>query len=232
MRVLLLMTVTIIWVCFSETSFSQDAIYKTDGSRIEAKVIEITGTEIKYKKFSNPDGPLYTINYSEVVMIIYKNGDSEVYSTHSENVDKCISASDYKNNIISISFFDIILNRVMVCYEFISESGTTGIKIPFAIGHWKDNFSFISGLDMNFYPKGQGRVRYFFGPNIRAGYMNNRFIEDEPFISLMMNNGVSIQPMRNINVSFSGALGVKRMVDDFDDIEPWGSIAFTLGYRF
>lgn len=35
---------------------AQDVIVKRDGSTIVSKVIEITTTEVKYKRFSNPTG--------------------------------------------------------------------------------------------------------------------------------------------------------------------------------
>ena len=38
---------------------AQDVIVKKDGSTILSKVLEVSSTDIKYKKFSNPDGPTY-----------------------------------------------------------------------------------------------------------------------------------------------------------------------------
>ena len=49
---------------------AQDVIVKNDGSTITSKVMEITGTEIKYKKYSNLKGPTYTY-------INYENGERE-----------------------------------------------------------------------------------------------------------------------------------------------------------
>lgn len=42
------------------------------------KVLEILPTEIKYKKWEHMDGPIYSINKSDVFRIKYKNGTSEV----------------------------------------------------------------------------------------------------------------------------------------------------------
>ena len=61
------------------TLFSQDLIVKKDASEIKAKVIEILPDQIKYKKFELLSGPLYNIPINEVFMVIYKNGDREVY---------------------------------------------------------------------------------------------------------------------------------------------------------
>lgn len=59
--------------------FSQDVIVKRDGEKIQAKVIEITSSTIKYKKFDQQDGPLRNIKISEVSEIIYDNGDWEKF---------------------------------------------------------------------------------------------------------------------------------------------------------
>jgi hypothetical protein len=60
---------------------SQDRIHKSDSSIIEAKVMEISEDLVKYKKFSNLSGPLYTINKAEVNMIVYENGEKEQFKT-------------------------------------------------------------------------------------------------------------------------------------------------------
>ena len=58
---------------------AQDIITFRDGKQVEAKVIEVTQTEIKYKKFRNPNGPLYTISQHQVETITYAYGEVEEY---------------------------------------------------------------------------------------------------------------------------------------------------------
>lgn len=73
--------VLFILMLLSATSvFAQDVIVKKDGSTILSKVIEIGTTEIKYKKFSNQNGPTYSINMAEVQAINYENGEKENFS--------------------------------------------------------------------------------------------------------------------------------------------------------
>lgn len=71
----------------SLTVLAQDVIVKKDGSTILSKVMEINGTEIKYKKWSNQDGPLYTINKTEISTINYQNGEMEVFSEETTAVN-------------------------------------------------------------------------------------------------------------------------------------------------
>src|ERR1035437_3993689 len=60
-------------------AFSQDTLITRNGQIIPAKVFEITQTDIKYKKPSNPDGPLYTISKENIAVIEYKNGSKDVF---------------------------------------------------------------------------------------------------------------------------------------------------------
>lgn len=63
---------------FVFNSYSQDVIIKVVGDSIKAKVLEISSTEIKYKKFDNLNGPTYSALKSEIYMIRYENGSRDV----------------------------------------------------------------------------------------------------------------------------------------------------------
>jgi hypothetical protein len=67
-------------LCWAGTTLAQDVILKKDNTTVLSKVIEVTGTEIKYKKWSNQDGPTYSINRSEVTSINYQNGDVDKFT--------------------------------------------------------------------------------------------------------------------------------------------------------
>lgn len=58
---------------------AQDVVVKKDGSTILAKVLEVSQDNIKYKKFSNQNGPTYTINLSDIISVNYENGEKETY---------------------------------------------------------------------------------------------------------------------------------------------------------
>ncbi len=59
---------------------AQDIIVMKDGSIIASKVIEVGQNEIKYKKYNNQDGPLYTISKTSVQSINYQNGAKDTFS--------------------------------------------------------------------------------------------------------------------------------------------------------
>ena len=67
-------------VFFNYLGFSQDTIVTETNSIILSKVLEITTTEVKYKKFDNIDGPSYSVLKSEISMIKFSNGTTEKFS--------------------------------------------------------------------------------------------------------------------------------------------------------
>ena len=87
--------------CLAEVSSAQDVIVKKDGSTILSKVLEVNTSDIKYKKFSNQNGPTYTINKSEIMSINYENGDKDTFNDVSSpavtapNVPSPAPAVDY-----------------------------------------------------------------------------------------------------------------------------------------
>jgi len=72
--------IIILLLCSSYVK-GQDVIVKKDGSTILSKVLEINPSNIKYKKFSNPNGPTYTIEKTEIISINYENGDKDIFNT-------------------------------------------------------------------------------------------------------------------------------------------------------
>jgi hypothetical protein len=77
----------IVLFCASLTIMAQDVIVKKDGSTILSKVLEIGETEIKYKKWSNQDGPTYTIHQSEILRINYQNGETDSFYDENSLLD-------------------------------------------------------------------------------------------------------------------------------------------------
>ncbi len=74
------------FVLFSMTSFCQDIITKKDGSEIQAKILEVTPSEIKYKSFDNQSGPTFTVLISQLLLIKYENGTNEVFNKNATSI--------------------------------------------------------------------------------------------------------------------------------------------------
>ncbi len=67
---------------------AQDRIIKGDQTQIEAKVIEITQDAVRYKRFSNPDGPTYVLSTGEILYIEYPNGERDIFSQPTPKVEE------------------------------------------------------------------------------------------------------------------------------------------------
>lgn len=62
------------------TAMAQDIIVKKDGTTITAKVTDIGSQEVKYKKWSNQNGPTYTVSVAELLAINYQNGEKDTFN--------------------------------------------------------------------------------------------------------------------------------------------------------
>jgi len=72
-------TFLILFICaFRIHAKAQDIITLLNGNNIQAKITEISSDKIKYKKYSNLDGPIYDISNNEVASIKYQNGTFEL----------------------------------------------------------------------------------------------------------------------------------------------------------
>lgn len=69
----------------STTTIAQDVITFKNGEEKQVKVTEVSPTEVKYKKFDNIDGPMYTDQKSTIFMIKYENGLKDVFNSEVGN---------------------------------------------------------------------------------------------------------------------------------------------------
>lgn len=69
---------------------SQDIITNKTSEDISAKVLEVTTSEIKYKKFDYLNGPTFTILKSNVLMIRYENGTKDIFNKNLVALDESL----------------------------------------------------------------------------------------------------------------------------------------------
>lgn len=89
--VILIIALSVLQVCHA-----QDVIVLKDGSTILSKVTEVGKTELKYKKWSNIDGPNYVLSISDILSINYQNGEKEIFSDIQK--ENKFNNSDHKNS--------------------------------------------------------------------------------------------------------------------------------------
>ena len=76
LRLLLLLPLL---ACLASPARAQDLLTKRTGEETAVKVVEITPSEVKYRRTDNPDGPLISVWRSEVFQIRYANGTTESF---------------------------------------------------------------------------------------------------------------------------------------------------------
>lgn len=57
---------------------AQDTLVKRSGDKLVVKLLEINPNNILYKRFDDPDGPVFSVLKQDIGKIIYSNGEHEV----------------------------------------------------------------------------------------------------------------------------------------------------------
>lgn len=68
----------------STLAFAGDIIVTRDSKKIDAKILEVSKSEIKYKEIDNLDGPTFILETSEISSVIYSNGKVQLYESESK----------------------------------------------------------------------------------------------------------------------------------------------------
>ncbi len=82
-------------------AMAQDIITMKDGRRIEAKVLEISSQNVRYRMFDEPDGVVYAVPRSGISSIKYESGRVEDMSSSSQ--ESLFTASSSSDKELEIS---------------------------------------------------------------------------------------------------------------------------------
>ncbi|MDR0796751.1 MAG: hypothetical protein LBE79_12015 [Tannerella sp.] len=86
---------SVCFIAFACASFSQDLIVTKDSKKIEAKVTEINVDNVKYKVFTNQDGPVYTLPKSSIQTIVFQNGQVETFEDQTTSTSATRTPSNF-----------------------------------------------------------------------------------------------------------------------------------------
>ena len=75
-KLLSIFTISLLSVCV----FAQDIIVTNKAQKIDAKILEVSTSEIRYKELDNLDGPTFILRVDEINSIIYANGKVVLYN--------------------------------------------------------------------------------------------------------------------------------------------------------
>ena len=152
-------------ILFTTTSYSQDLIFKRNGSQVKAKIIEIGTSEIKYKVPGNPDGPVYAIDKNSVNKIVYQNGREEVCVPDLKDME---NYSGQLTKAIKIDFLSPLLGFTQISFEKSLGVGKSYEVSLGIIGLGKSN-------QLEYYDMGFHNVkRKQLGAFVSAGYKFNK----------------------------------------------------------
>ena len=169
---------------------AQDSLRMRTGAVYAVRVIEISDELVKYRTYSNPDGPLYTVSKSSIQSLKLENRTWEqlnapVPGTRAPQKTSGARANgtEERTHYIGINLMDLIRTDLTVYYEWMFANGKIGLRVPVTYGfrsgyfngnttlanpfRFRRNIVFRTGIDLRVY-SGQGyrKVRYVFGPAI------------------------------------------------------------------
>ncbi len=181
---------------------AQDKVYTYDTRIIQAKVLEISPTQIKFVRSDLPSGPSYTMNLRDIDSIVYSNGIKEIFQVRKPR-------RNYKVNIPQLNtwnFNPVGFAHLSACqaYERRLKNGIVGFRVPLYIGFslnaiagftkfqsfWADQpfsnsyeyerkaFNMATGLNAKIYFFKHRIIRIFAGPEADIGfsiYKNNTY---------------------------------------------------------
>ena len=79
-RNLLRISISLAMIAIASLTWAHDIIVTADSKKIDAKILEVSKSEIKYKEIDNLDGPIFIIDIQSVSSIIYSNGKVVLYN--------------------------------------------------------------------------------------------------------------------------------------------------------
>lgn len=112
-------------------AYSQDVIITKKAEKLEVKIIEVSSSEIKYKKLNNLEGPTFILSSSEIATVIYENGDIQVFEDTSlpKNIEQAtIVADKYINRSGNSYYYGGVTMRGKTYKEFLNKNCLAAYK--------------------------------------------------------------------------------------------------------
>ena len=188
---------------------AQDVIITRQSERIDAKILEVSESEIRYKKQNNPDGPTFVLSTTKVASILYANGEVQTFEAQkkaSEDREEGKASSQKLYNGIETS-----LNPLLAIG--LGEGSSTSFLVDAGFGR-RFNNNFYWGMNVG------GHFGAFsaltFGTTARAYFPLNSALDvfidvyagpytdfDNFGLMVRLMPGVQIPLSRNIDFRFS-----------------------------
>lgn len=79
MKYLKIFSFTSLMCLVCQLSFAKDVIVTKQSEKIDAKIVEVSDEEVRYKKIGNLNGPTFVIKTKEISTVVYENGDIQTF---------------------------------------------------------------------------------------------------------------------------------------------------------
>jgi hypothetical protein len=188
---------TLILLLFFSAAYAQDIIQRTDGVKIEGKVLDVKGAEIQFTKKAEDGRNIYIISKQDVASITYQDGTVQQFHVLEGAAPLTINSASTTievnkgHHIIAMRPLDLIFTNFSFLYEHLSKNYKLGIRFPLSIGvghgqargdiyepyYMLRNRTFSTGLDLNFYVGRPDKFRYYVGPSFQLGFFKYGFYD-------------------------------------------------------
>lgn len=217
---------------------AQDTIFRKDGVKVIAKVLEVGPEEVRYKNAANPDGPLYVVRLYEIDRIAYPGGTEDVFGKkkRSNYADPSVPV---RKNTITMNAFDLMFGIVTLDYERNLNNKNLSLDISASSGvnswnkdsraytntdnivYYSSNKPFSSALSLNIFSNGQDKpYNFFLGPRLEGGAYYNLYypyiefwqgtpsVETGWFGSAALQAGFKMRPTKAMSITVRSAMGM------------------------
>jgi hypothetical protein len=246
---------------------AQDTLVLRDGKKLPVKVIEVKKYIIQYKKVTNLNGPTYEYDIRDIGRIKYESGaidefnpvKGEAATTESMVFGEIpkVNSMTLGRNVVYLNVVELAVQNISFSYErIVGRAGKVGLRIPVSfnlsgagnISNLINNY-FYTGIDLNFYPFGQGQSRFIIGPSLRFGStrlensvyspQNGGYVYSNSavsYTSFLIQGGFVWCPVKELSFLMTGGLGTRYYIANAGTIDRPArgtvNLTFCVGYRF
>ena len=246
---------------------AQDTLVLRDGKKLPVKVIEVKKYIVQYKKVTNLNGPTYECDIRDIGRINYESGAIDKFNTvkGEESITESrvfgeipkVNSMTLGRNVVYLNVVELAVQNISFSYErIVGPAGKVGLRIPVSfnlsgsanISNLINNY-FYTGIDLNFYPLGQGQSRFIIGPSLRFGStqlessiyspQNGGYVyTNSPvsYTSFLIQGGFVWCPVPELSFLMTGGLGTRYYFENAGALERPArgtvNLTFCVGYRF
>ncbi len=214
--------------------YGQDIITRTDGVEIKAQGLEIKPGQINFRLYQQPDSLVYQISVQDVQRVKMADGTVRNFAAPTNGKKDATEfkyETDLGQNVLWFYPVELPSSNLTLAYERIMAGGKIGFRIPVALGFGSDlqynspddfrrSNRFGTGLEINYYPFGQGRLVYYLGSSFHFRSYRTFFYgnsSQQPGLqkayaemyALSVKNGIFYQISKSFVISLDAGLGFR-----------------------